>query len=128
MEGLFLVWALEQLHYSLYGTVFNVITHCNAVKYLLNMKTPNRHMLRWKISIQEYSRNRTIAHKSGNIRKNADVLSRWALENTHESPAWVPQEENHIEEYVSQILAQNSLIKVKKAIRRVGTVISYANF
>ncbi|MBW0492219.1 hypothetical protein O181_031934 [Austropuccinia psidii MF-1] len=39
----------------------------------------------------------TIAHKSGNIYKNADGLSRWALENTHENPAWVPQEENHIE-------------------------------
>ncbi|MBW0490003.1 hypothetical protein O181_029718 [Austropuccinia psidii MF-1] len=39
----------------------------------------------------------TIVHKSGNIPKNADVLSRWALANTPENPAWVPQEENHIE-------------------------------
>ncbi|MBW0566066.1 hypothetical protein O181_105781 [Austropuccinia psidii MF-1] len=47
MEFLFLVWALERLHYYLDGTVFDVITDCNAVKALLNMKTPNRHMLRW---------------------------------------------------------------------------------
>ncbi|MBW0570488.1 hypothetical protein O181_110203 [Austropuccinia psidii MF-1] len=61
------------------------------------MKTPNRHMLRWKIAIQEYRGNMTIVHKSGNIHKNADGLSRWALANTPENPAWVPQEEHHIE-------------------------------
>ncbi|MBW0554979.1 hypothetical protein O181_094694 [Austropuccinia psidii MF-1] len=54
MECLCLVWALEKLHYYLDGTVFDVITDCNAVKSLLNMKTPHRHMLRWKIAIQEY--------------------------------------------------------------------------
>ncbi|MBW0535177.1 hypothetical protein O181_074892 [Austropuccinia psidii MF-1] len=61
------------------------------------MKTPNRHMLRWQIAIQEYRGNRTIVHKSGNIHKNADGLSRRALANTPENPAWVPQEEHHIE-------------------------------
>ncbi|MBW0584956.1 hypothetical protein O181_124671 [Austropuccinia psidii MF-1] len=54
-------------------------------------------MLRWKIAIQEYRGNMNIVHKYGNIHKNADGLSRWALANTPESPAWVPQEENHIE-------------------------------
>ncbi|MBW0540102.1 hypothetical protein O181_079817 [Austropuccinia psidii MF-1] len=51
MEFLCLMWALEQLHYYLDGTVFDVITDCNAVKSLLKMKKPNRHMLRWQISI-----------------------------------------------------------------------------
>ncbi|MBW0517804.1 hypothetical protein O181_057519 [Austropuccinia psidii MF-1] len=96
MEFLCLVWALEKLHYYLDGTVFDVITDCNAVKSLLNMKTPNRHMLRWKIAIQEYRGNINIVHKSGNIHKNADVLSRWPVTNTPENPAWVPQVENHI--------------------------------
>ncbi|MBW0529860.1 hypothetical protein O181_069575 [Austropuccinia psidii MF-1] len=36
-------------------------------------------------------------HKSGNIHNNADFLRRWALANTPESPAWVPEEEHHIE-------------------------------
>ncbi|MBW0532145.1 hypothetical protein O181_071860 [Austropuccinia psidii MF-1] len=54
-------------------------------------------MLRWQISIQEYGGNMTLVHKSGNIHKNADGISRWTLENTPENPAWVPQEENHIE-------------------------------
>ncbi|MBW0513901.1 hypothetical protein O181_053616 [Austropuccinia psidii MF-1] len=61
------------------------------------MKAPNRHMLRWKISIQQYRGYMTIAHKSGKIHKNEDGLSRWALANTPEYPAWVPQEQHHIE-------------------------------
>ncbi|MBW0529619.1 hypothetical protein O181_069334 [Austropuccinia psidii MF-1] len=54
-------------------------------------------MLRWQIAIQDYRGNMTIVHKYGNINNNADGLSRWALENTPENPAWVPQEEHHIE-------------------------------
>ncbi|MBW0488312.1 hypothetical protein O181_028027 [Austropuccinia psidii MF-1] len=61
------------------------------------MKTPNRHTLRWQMSIQEYRGNMTIFCKSGNIHRNSDGLSRWALANTPENPAWVPQEEHHIE-------------------------------
>ncbi|MBW0523390.1 hypothetical protein O181_063105 [Austropuccinia psidii MF-1] len=84
MECLCLVWALEKLYYYLDGTVFDVITDCNAVESLLNMKTPNRHMLRWQIAIQEYRGNMTIVHKSCNINKNADGLRRWALAITPE--------------------------------------------
>ncbi|MBW0546036.1 hypothetical protein O181_085751 [Austropuccinia psidii MF-1] len=51
MKCLCLMWALEKLHYYLDGTVFDVITDCNAIKSLLNMRTPNRHMLRWQIAI-----------------------------------------------------------------------------
>ncbi|MBW0534691.1 hypothetical protein O181_074406 [Austropuccinia psidii MF-1] len=85
IEFLCLVWALENLHYYLDGTVFGVITDCNAVKPLLNMKTPNRHMLRWQIAIKEYRGNMTIVHKSGDIYKNVDGLSRWALANNPEN-------------------------------------------
>ncbi|MBW0513977.1 hypothetical protein O181_053692 [Austropuccinia psidii MF-1] len=92
MECLFLVWALEKLHYYLDGSVLEVITDCNAVKSLLKMKTPNRHMLRWQIAIQEYRGNMTIALKAGNIHKTADELSRWALANTPDNPAYVPLE------------------------------------
>ncbi|MBW0519638.1 hypothetical protein O181_059353 [Austropuccinia psidii MF-1] len=78
MEFLCLVWALDKLNYLLEGCAFEVITDCTAVKSLLNMKTPNRHMLRWQIAIQEYKGNMTIVHKDGTIHKNADGLSRWA--------------------------------------------------
>ncbi|MBW0561960.1 hypothetical protein O181_101675 [Austropuccinia psidii MF-1] len=37
MECLCLVWALENFNYYLDGTVFDVITDCNAVKSLLDM-------------------------------------------------------------------------------------------
>ncbi|MBW0535684.1 hypothetical protein O181_075399 [Austropuccinia psidii MF-1] len=56
------------------------------------MKTPSRDMLRCQIAIQEYGGNITIAHKAGNIHKNADGLSRWALANNPGSPAYVPLE------------------------------------
>ncbi|MBW0549207.1 hypothetical protein O181_088922 [Austropuccinia psidii MF-1] len=92
MECLCLVWALEKLHYYLYGSGFEVITDFNALKSLLNMKPPNRHMLRWQIAIQEYKSSISIAHKEGKIHKNADRLSRWALANTTDNPAYVPLE------------------------------------
>ncbi|MBW0488088.1 hypothetical protein O181_027803 [Austropuccinia psidii MF-1] len=93
MECLFLVWALGKLHYYIDGSVFEVIYDCKAVKSLLKMKTPNRHMLRWQIAIQEYRGNMTIVHKSGNIHKNSDGLSRLELPNTPDDPAYVPENE-----------------------------------
>ncbi|MBW0512159.1 hypothetical protein O181_051874 [Austropuccinia psidii MF-1] len=54
------------------------------------MKTPNRNMLRWKIAIQEYRGNMTIVHKAGSIHRNSDGLSRWALLDTPDNPAYVP--------------------------------------
>ncbi|MBW0560888.1 hypothetical protein O181_100603 [Austropuccinia psidii MF-1] len=60
MECLCLVWALEKLNYYLERCVFEEITDCTTVESLLNMKTSNRHMLRWQIAIQEYRGNMTI--------------------------------------------------------------------
>ncbi|MBW0527311.1 hypothetical protein O181_067026 [Austropuccinia psidii MF-1] len=87
-----LVWALEKSHYYLDSSVFEVITDWNSVKSLLNMKTPNRHMLRFQIAIQEYRGNMTIAHKKGKIHKNYDGTSRWVLDNTLDNPPYVPLE------------------------------------
>ncbi|MBW0473750.1 hypothetical protein O181_013465 [Austropuccinia psidii MF-1] len=78
MECLCLVWALDKLNYFMEGCVIKVITNFEAVKSLINRKTPNRHMLRWKIAIQEYGGNMTIVHKDGNIHKNSDGLSRFS--------------------------------------------------
>ncbi|MBW0576012.1 hypothetical protein O181_115727 [Austropuccinia psidii MF-1] len=55
------------------------------------MKTPNRHMLRWKIAIQEYRGNMTIVHKDGNINNNADELRRGPLPNNIDNPSYVPE-------------------------------------
>ncbi|MBW0543021.1 hypothetical protein O181_082736 [Austropuccinia psidii MF-1] len=70
-----------------------VITDCNSVKSLLNIKAPNRNMLIWKIALQEYRGNMTIVHKSGDIHKSADGLSRWALTITPNNPVYVPENE-----------------------------------
>ncbi|MBW0564015.1 hypothetical protein O181_103730 [Austropuccinia psidii MF-1] len=91
-EFLCLVWALEKLNYLLEGCVFEVKTDCTAVQSLLNMKTPNRHMLRLQIAIQEYRGNMTIVHKDRNVHKNADGLSRWPLANDIDNTAYVPEE------------------------------------
>ncbi|MBW0544022.1 hypothetical protein O181_083737 [Austropuccinia psidii MF-1] len=69
-----------------------LITDCTSVDSLLNMNTPNRNMLRWKIAIQEYRGNMTIVHKDGNIHKNADGLSKWPLPNNIDNPAYVTEE------------------------------------
>ncbi|MBW0511861.1 hypothetical protein O181_051576 [Austropuccinia psidii MF-1] len=90
MKCLSLAWALEKIHYHLDGSVFVVITDCNAVKSLLNMKTPNRHILICQISIQEYRGNMNIVHQSGNIHKNADGLSRWGSPNKPYNNSYVP--------------------------------------
>ncbi|MBW0582155.1 hypothetical protein O181_121870 [Austropuccinia psidii MF-1] len=66
-ECLFLVWALEKLHYYLEGAVFEVYTDSISFKSLLNMKTTNRHILRWQVAIQEYRGNMTIIYKEGKV-------------------------------------------------------------
>ncbi|MBW0512784.1 hypothetical protein O181_052499 [Austropuccinia psidii MF-1] len=105
-----------------------IITDCNAVRYLLNIRTPNRHMMRWQSAIQEYRGNMKIVHTSGNIHKNADGLSRWALANTPENQAWVPQEEHDIEGIWVTDIGTEFFNKVKESQNMVKIFISYANF
>ncbi|MBW0509434.1 hypothetical protein O181_049149 [Austropuccinia psidii MF-1] len=92
MECLCLFWDLEKLNYFLKGGYFEVITDFTTVKSLLNIKTPNRHMLRLQIAIQEYRGNMKIVHKDGNIHKYANALRKWPLPNTIYNPAYVPEE------------------------------------
>ncbi|MBW0484725.1 hypothetical protein O181_024440 [Austropuccinia psidii MF-1] len=90
-ECLCLLWSLEKLHYYLEGAVFEVYTDCTASKSLLNMKTTNRKMLRWQISIQEYRGNMTIIYKEVKIHTNSYGLSRWPLDNVKSNPAYDPE-------------------------------------
>ena len=92
LEALALVWALDKLHYYLDGSYFEVITDCTGVRSLMNIKTPNRHMLRWMIAIQEYRPYMTITHRPGKLHNNADGLSRMALPNDSNNPAWEPDD------------------------------------
>ncbi|MBW0506727.1 hypothetical protein O181_046442 [Austropuccinia psidii MF-1] len=90
-ECLCLVWALEILHHYLEGAVVEVYTDCTELKYLHNMKTTNRHMLRWQIAIQEYRGNMTIIYKEGKSHTNEDDPSRWPLDNVKRNPAYDPE-------------------------------------
>ncbi|MBW0566251.1 hypothetical protein O181_105966 [Austropuccinia psidii MF-1] len=55
------------------------------------MKTTNRHMLRWKIAIQEYRGNMTIIYKEYKSHTNSDGLRRWPLDNLKRNPAYDPE-------------------------------------
>ncbi|MBW0487654.1 hypothetical protein O181_027369 [Austropuccinia psidii MF-1] len=90
-EFLCLGWALEKHHYYLEGAVFEVYTDCTALKSVLNIKTTNRHILRWQIAIQQYRGNMTIIYKEGKSHKTADGLRRWPLENVKSNPAYEPE-------------------------------------
>ncbi|MBW0580904.1 hypothetical protein O181_120619 [Austropuccinia psidii MF-1] len=92
MKCLCLVWALGKLNHFREVCIFEVITDFTTVKLLLNMKTPKRHNLRWKIAIQEYRSNMNIVHKDGNINKTADGLRIWPLPNNLDNTAYVPEE------------------------------------
>ncbi|MBW0472960.1 hypothetical protein O181_012675 [Austropuccinia psidii MF-1] len=83
-----LILALEKLHYYLEGAVFELYTDCTALKSLLNMKTTNRHMLRWQIAIREYRCNMNIIYKEGKSHTNADGLRRLPLDNIKRNPTY----------------------------------------
>ncbi|MBW0499759.1 hypothetical protein O181_039474 [Austropuccinia psidii MF-1] len=55
------------------------------------MKTTNRHMLRWKIAIQEYRGDITIIYKEVESHTNADRISKWPLDNVKRNPAYDPE-------------------------------------
>ncbi|MBW0506043.1 hypothetical protein O181_045758 [Austropuccinia psidii MF-1] len=72
-------------------------------------------MLRCKIAIQEYGESMTKVTKSGNTHKSEHGLSRWALANTPENLAWVPQEEHHIEGICVTDIGTEFFNEVKKS-------------
>ncbi|MBW0525140.1 hypothetical protein O181_064855 [Austropuccinia psidii MF-1] len=90
-ECLYLVWALEKLHYCWEGEFFEVYTDCTDMKSLLNMNTINKKMLRWQIAIQEYRGNMTIIYKEVKSHTNADGLRRWPLDNVKRNLAYDPE-------------------------------------
>ncbi|MBW0503156.1 hypothetical protein O181_042871 [Austropuccinia psidii MF-1] len=74
-------------------------------------------MLRWQIAIQEYRGNMSIVHKSGNIHKIGDGLSRWALANTPKNPAWVPQKDHYIEAICVTDIGTEFFNQIKESYR-----------
>ncbi|MBW0487577.1 hypothetical protein O181_027292 [Austropuccinia psidii MF-1] len=83
--------SLEKLHYYLEDSVFELYTDFTELKSILNTKTTNRHMLRWKIAVQEYRGNMTIIYKERKSHINADCLRRWPLDNFKSNSACDPE-------------------------------------
>ncbi|MBW0479037.1 hypothetical protein O181_018752 [Austropuccinia psidii MF-1] len=109
-EGLCLVWALEELHDYLECAVSHFYTDCTALNSLLNMKTTNRHTLRWQIALQEYRGNMTIIYKEGKSHTNADGLSIWPLDNIKRNPPYDPEDAAKIPIHFMEIDRTKNLI------------------
>ncbi|MBW0484492.1 hypothetical protein O181_024207 [Austropuccinia psidii MF-1] len=108
-ECLFLVWELEKTYSYLEGAVFEVYTDFTALKSFLNMKTTNRHILRWQIAIQEHRGNMSIIYKAGKIHTNADGLSRWPFENIEINPAYEPEVASKIPIHIMEIYRKKNI-------------------
>ncbi|KAJ8291727.1 Retrovirus-related Pol polyprotein from transposon 297 [Rhodotorula toruloides] len=87
LECLAVVWALEKLHVFLDGVNFTVWTDAGAMKTLMDMQSPSRHMLRWQLAVQEYRNFMKIRHRAGKANGAADGLSRCPLPNDESNPA-----------------------------------------
>ncbi|KAK7088759.1 hypothetical protein V1264_022640 [Littorina saxatilis] len=73
-ECLALVWAVDKFHRYLFGSHFFVETDHRPLMYLRQSKTANGRLLRWALSLQEYSF--TVVPIPGVRNFEADVLSR----------------------------------------------------
>ncbi|GAA5905634.1 hypothetical protein JCM5296_000534 [Sporobolomyces johnsonii] len=87
LECLAVVWALEKLHVFLDGTHFTVWPDAQALRSLMDMHSPSRHMLRWQLAIQECRGHMHIRHRPGKANGSADGLSRFPLPNDASNPA-----------------------------------------
>ncbi|MBW0480453.1 hypothetical protein O181_020168 [Austropuccinia psidii MF-1] len=67
------------------------------------MNTTNRHMFRWKISIQEYRGNMNIIYKEGKSHTNEGGISIWPLENVKRNSAYDPEVADKIPIHLMEI-------------------------
>lgn len=73
-ECLAVVWAVAHFRCYLYGRKFNLVTDCQALKWLMNVRDPSSRLARWNLRMQEYEFE--VQHKPGKTNANADALSR----------------------------------------------------
>ena len=74
LECLALVWAVKHFRTYILGRTVKVVTDHWALKWLLDLKSGNPRLQRWRMALQEYDL--TITHKPGRLHRNADFLSR----------------------------------------------------
>ena len=74
LECLALVWATKHFRTYILGREIRVVTDHWALKWLLDLKSGNPRLQRWRMALQEYDMK--ITHKPGHQHRNADFLSR----------------------------------------------------
>ncbi|MBW0481078.1 hypothetical protein O181_020793 [Austropuccinia psidii MF-1] len=67
------------------------------------MKTTNRHILRWKIGIQDYRGNMPIIYKEGKSHTTAYDLSRGLLDSFKRNPAYDSEVEAKIHIHLMEV-------------------------
>ena len=77
-EALAVVYGIQYFRSYLFGKTFLVITDHQCLKYLQSFKNPNSRIVRWLLTLQDFSFE--IVYRSGKENAVADALSR--LENT----------------------------------------------
>ena len=77
-EALAVVYGITYFRSYLFGKTFLVITDHKCLKYLQTFKNPNSRIVRWLLSLQDYSFE--VVYRSGKQNVVADALSR--LENS----------------------------------------------
>lgn len=74
LEFLAITVGLKKFRHYLLGSIFKIVTDCNAVKYSLNKKDINSRIGRWVLQTQEFTFD-TI-HRPGTRMQHVDALSR----------------------------------------------------
>ena len=82
LEVLGVVWAVKHFRPYVYGHQCDVYTDHEALKSLHNTPQPSGKLARWGMAIQELDLR--IIHRSGRHNTNADVLSRYPLQQLGE--------------------------------------------
>jgi hypothetical protein len=82
-EVLALAWADHSFRQHLHGTHFRLVTDHRPLKWLMDAHDLNGQYAQWQMMLQEYDF--TIAHRAGVNHANADVMSRFPQQSSHDS-------------------------------------------
>ena len=80
LEGLAIVWAVDQFKQYLYGQKFKIECDHNPLVYIQNMKNQKSRVCRWRDSLTQYDYE--IVYKKGKLNVKADALSRAEVDKT----------------------------------------------